>query len=109
MDEAQIADVDGASHKKRRRSKQFTEAQQTQTERTRHRECKSGQSKDMERTTSSDGDNTRHFTKIVSFSINNITGHGYFIQLITKMLKLMNNLMKKFLRPKKPRRRRQQY
>ncbi len=36
---------------------------------------------------------TRCPTKIVSFSINNITGHGYSMQLTIKMMELMKNLL----------------
>ncbi len=36
---------------------------------------------------------TRCPTHIVSFFINNMTGHGYSIQLTTEMLKLMKNLL----------------
>ncbi len=50
----------------------------------------------MEKVTDSDDDGnskTRCPTKIISFSINDITSHGYSMQLITKMLKLMKNLL----------------
>lgn len=43
---------------------------------------------------------TQYLTKIISFSINNITGHGYYIQLRTKIMRLIKNLMKIFLRLK---------
>ncbi len=49
----------------------------------------------MEGATGSDGDDsskTRGPTKIVSFSINDITSDGYSKQLTTEMMKLMKNL-----------------
>ena len=60
----------------------------------------------MKGVTGSNGDGnskTRHFTKIVSFFINNIINHCYFIQFTIEMMKLINNLMKKFLRFEKTR------
>ena len=60
----------------------------------------------MEGATGSDGNSnskTRCPTKIVNFFINNITGHGYFMQLITEMIKLMKNLIKKFLKAQETR------
>ena len=71
---------------------------------TKHRKRRSGRKTDTEGVTGSNGNGnskTRPFTKIVSFSINNITSHNYSMQLTTKMMKLMNNLIKKFWRPKK--------
>ena len=102
-----IANIDGASHGKHRQandsprhsrrrrsklqkkqiSKQFTKAEQTQTERTRYRGCNNGQNTDIEGVTSSDGNSnikTRHSTKIVSFFINDIIGYtviSYNLQL----------------------------
>ena len=55
----------------------------------------------MEGDIGSVGNSNRRSIKIVSFSINDITGYGYSIQLTTEMMKLINNLMKIFLRPKK--------
>ena len=74
-----------------------------QMEQMRHRERKSRQSIDTEGVTGSNGNGNRRFIKIVSFSINNITDYDYFMQLTTEMIKLMNNLTKKFLRLKKTR------
>ena len=49
----------------------------------------------MEGDTGSDGDSkTRRVNKIVSFSINNIIGHGYSIQFTTEKMKLMKNLFR---------------
>ncbi len=44
--------------------------------------------------TGSDSNNETRRPKIVSFSINNITGHGYSMQLTTEIMKLMKNLLK---------------
>ena len=74
-----------------------------QTKQMRHKKCRSGQNTDTEGVTSSDGNGNRHLIKIVSFPINNITGYGYSKQLITEMMKLMNYLMKKLLRPEETR------
>ncbi len=47
----------------------------------------------MEGDTGSDGNSETRRPKIVSFSINNITGHSYSMQLITEMIKLIKNLL----------------
>ncbi len=57
----------------------------------------SGQGIDMKGATNNDGNNnskTRRPTKIVSFSINIIIGHRYFIELTIEMMKLIKNLLK---------------
>ncbi len=42
---------------------------------------------------SSNGNSETRRHKIVNFSINNITSHGYSMQLTTKIMKLMKNLL----------------
>lgn len=52
---------------------------------------------DIEGVTGSDSNGnskTTHLTKIMSFSINDITDHDYSIQLMTPMIKLMKNLFR---------------
>ena len=69
-----------------------------------YRKYSSGQCTGIEKITGSDGNNnneTRRLTKIASIFINNITSHNYLIQIITEMMKLMKNLIKKVLKPKK--------
>ncbi len=46
-----------------------------------------------EEDTSSNGNNTTRRPKIVNFSINNIIGHSYSIQLTTEIIKLIENLL----------------
>ena len=85
---------------------QITEDTDKQTEWTKHKKYKSRQNTNTKRITGSNSNNnskTRPCTKIVSFSINDISSYGYSIQLTTKMIKLMKNLMKKFLKPKETR------
>lgn len=69
-----------------------------------HKKGINRQNTNTEGATGSNGNShskTRRSIKIVSFSINNITGYNYSMQLIIKMIKRMKNLMIKFLRLKK--------
>ena len=52
----------------------------------------------MEGVTSSNGNGNgklKHPTQIISFSINYITDHSYFMQIITQIIKLIKNLIEK--------------
>ena len=69
----------------------------------RHRNRQSTDTKGVTDSNSNSNSKTRCLIKIVSFLINKIIGYSYSLQLITKIIKLIKNLMKKFLMSKKTR------
>ncbi len=54
---------------------------------------KTKQTTQTQEDTGSNGNRETRRPKIVNFSINNITSHGYSMQLITEMIKLMKKLL----------------